>query len=75
MIKKREYKSYNLEEITDCFSLDKHTMNTAVSMINKDFLAELSEEDQEILELAESGAIKALLSHIDKNMIEYLKKK
>src|SRR5699024_2359941 len=57
----------NLEEVTDYFNLDKHTMNTAVTMINQDFFNSFSEEDQEILADAEQQAIQALLAHIDES--------
>lgn len=55
----------NLEEVTDYFNLDKHTMNTAVTIINSDFFNGLSEEDQRIVAHAESEALQALLNHID----------
>ncbi|PAV28359.1 hypothetical protein CIL05_17145 [Virgibacillus profundi] len=57
----------NLQEVTDYFTLDKHVMNTAVTLLNEDFFNSLSEEDQEIVVKAEKEAQQALLNHVAEN--------
>jgi len=56
-----------LEEVTDYFSLDKHTMNIAVTLTNEEFFYSLSEEDQEIIEKADTEARQALLDYVADN--------
>lgn len=57
----------NLQEVTDYFSLDKHVMNTAVTLVNQDFFNNLNEEDQNIIIEAENEAANALLEHVADN--------
>ncbi|WP_408006912.1 TRAP transporter substrate-binding protein [Pseudalkalibacillus sp. A8] len=56
-----------LQEVTKYFTLDKHVMNTAVSLINKNFFDNLSEADQQIVIKAEAAATQALLDHVTEN--------
>lgn len=62
----------NIHEVTDYLTLDKHVMNTAVSLINDEFYNSLSEEDQEIVENAEAEATEAFLNHVQENEEEDL---
>lgn len=57
--------SQNLHEVSDYYTLDGHLVNTAVIMINDDFLNELSEEDQELIHEASEEAKKSMLEIVD----------
>jgi TRAP-type transport system periplasmic protein len=56
-----------LEEVTKYFTLDKHVMNTAVTIMNQKFFDSLSKEDQEIVVKADQEATQALLDHVANN--------